>query len=268
MVHRGRIRMAGIVGFGLLVLLASGCANNMENAAKLMAERDPVRCSFTDRNGETQNWEGPICENIARAKLKNEAYSACAGMAAENEGMCVVAVALSAANSGDPNARTSDDVRLMIAAMNNDTQITSAWISQIPLVGTMTAQYFNHKANQDLHDTFQTAFENSGPSIGNMTVTKSDDGGPGGEAPGGAGGGGDQILLFGSGNQAIPGDGSVISDGRNAAIIAPGQNESVLDPSTVNNQSATGPDNPINNAPVVGTEDNDGSGDNSIIPGL
>lgn len=294
------------------VLFVTGCANNVNKAAETLANKEPRRCEVTIQDGVVQVFEGEDCTKIASAAARKldaaaadqacnisppeapdpeggqvstaeyESYTRSFQDYAREKSRCSTTVAsYQGLRGGQQQGRqTSDDMQFMIAAMQADTQIMSAWISQIPLVGTVTSQYFGYKSQQQLQNTLRTAFENSGPEIGSLHMNQSNDGGaggPGGEAPGGpggAGGGGDQILLLGNGNQATPGTGSVISDGRNASIIAPGSNENLLNPLTENNQNtaasenSTANNNPINNAPLVGPEDNDGSGDNSIIPGL
>lgn len=282
-----------------LALFVTGCVNTAERTAEALADKEPRRCQVTVSDGNVQTFEGADCTRIADATASQmtadaadracnitpptppdpeggkistdeyESYTRSFQGYARERSRCASTVASyqNRGGGGSQQQGPSDDTRLLLAAIQADTQIMSAWISQIPVIGTIAGGYFNYKSQQELQDTFQTAFQR-GPSIGSMNITKSDDGGMGaageaGAAPGGSGGGGDQILMFGNENSAVPGDGSVVSGGKKNAIIAPGQNESILDPSTTNNTSEQGGE--VSNAPVVSTEDNDGSGF-SVIP--
>lgn len=240
----------------LIIVFLVGCVStNTDRAAEVVKERKPQQCSFTDRFGETQRFEGPICENIARAKIMNS----CSDLAEAQQGMCVMAVAFTQMNSN--NSRTSDDVQLMIAGMNADARINSAWINQIPLVGTIASVHYSYKADKAMFDMLESGL--TAPDV--MNVTQSNDGGgTGGEAGGGGrGGDGDLLVLMGDNAQSINrSDGSVTSQGRNGNFMGLNEPDSSFDPTTANNNNATGATN--ENAPGVQNSDDDGG--QSLIP--
>lgn len=247
--------MRNFVLFILVVFLA-GCANNTEMVTNALKDRKPQQCSFTDRSGETQRFEGPICENIARAKMLN----ACSDLAENQQGACIMAIAFGNAQG---SRRTSEDVQLLIAAMNNDTQIKAAYIGQIPLVGTAINAHYSYKADKAMFEVFESGF--SMPST--MNITQSNDGGGvGGEAGGGGrGGDGDLLVFTGDSAQSLNrSDGSVVSDGRNGTFMGLNEPDSSFDPTTQNLNNAEGATN--DNAPAVQTSDDDGG--QSIIPGF
>lgn len=249
---------------GLLLvasLFLSGCASNLENAAKLLAERPQQTCTETV-DGVEVSFQGAACDRLADAAAKQKAMSACAGFAEANEPLCVLALVM---NGNQGQSSQDSEIALLQTAMQADTQIKAAYISAIPGLGQILAT--TYQAHQS-EKTLRTAFKNSGTRVGTVNVSKSDDGGDAmsgeGAATGGSGGNGDQYVTIGNRNQTIPGDGSIITEGRNPVLIGTGQPDSSLDPSTVNNSNQTAPNNATNNAPVVETSDDDGG--QSIIP--
>lgn len=305
------IKSLAVMAIALGLVLSAGCASNMEKAANIIKDKDPRRCEVTIEAGMVQVFEGEDCTRVAESAARKldaqaadlacnidapappdpdggqisadeyDSYTRSFMDYAREKSRCASTVASYQGRQGAaPQATQSDnDTQLMIAAMNNDTRILSAWISQIPIVGQLGATYINHLDNQDYNKFLTELARGQGGNIGTVNVTKSDDG-IGGEAPG-TGGNGDQIVQVGgrqnslgsrdsaanSGNRSnafrMDGTGNVANDGEKPMNIAPGQNESVLDPSTVNNQGP-GSDTPINNAPVVESQDNDGGG-NSLL---
>lgn len=246
----------------LCVVALAGCASNIEQAAKLLAERPIQTCTTADGT----QYSGTDCSRLVDAEVQARKLRACADYSEQGETLCVLAVALDGRSGGDDGGQTAADVQMLIAAMNNDTRIKAAWIGNIPVLGNLAATAYQvHQSEK----TLRTAFENGGTRIGSLNVTKSDDGGgvvAEGEAFPGEGGGGDQTVIIGNRNQSLyRSDGSNIVNDRNANLIGTGQPDSSLDPSFVNNQNATAPDNPINNAPITETNDNDGSNNSSAL---
>jgi len=231
----------------------------MEKAAQLLAERPQKTCTITV-DGQEVSFQGSDCDKLANTVAQKQAMSACAGFAEANEPLCVLAIVM----SGKQQSQSQDaDTQLLVQAMRSDTQIKAAYISAIPGLGQILATaYTAHESEK----TMRTALRNGGTTVGTVNVTKSDDGmATSGEGSAtGTRGNGDQFVTIGNRNQNIPGDGSIISDGRNPVLIGTGQPNSSLDPSTVNNQNSSATKNPINNAPVVSTSDNDGG--QSLIP--
>lgn len=252
------LRRAVIGAVGLLLL--SGCASNIEKAAKILADR-PVQSCSEIIDGREVTFQGAACDRLADSAARERALNACAAFSEANEPLCVLALVMGGNNA--QKAAQDADIALLQTAMQTDTQIKAAWISAIPGIGQIAATaYQAHESEK----TLRTALRNGGTRVGTVNVTKSDDGtATSGEGSAtGTGGNGDQYVTIGNSNQTIPGDGSIITDGRNPVLIGTGQPNSSLDPSTVNYQSSGAPDNPINNAPVVETSDDDGG--QSIIP--
>lgn len=270
MAYRRWILVAGLLGAAVTL---GGCGYNVDEAMQTYAEQDRS-CSYS-RDGVTitlRTAEG--CARLGEAIASYERNQACSGLVPPQGNVakeeyedytvayerCVQHVQLGSGGAPQSPAQLDAQAQFILQAMRNTKDLQVAAIGAIPGVGQIAASAWQYKQQQE---TLQTAFRNSGMDIGQLSVTKSDDGGMEG-----GGGGGPQYVIVGPRNQVTPGVGSVANDGRNGTILAPGQNESVLDPSTVNNQNAAAPDNPINNAPVVGAEDNDGAGDFSLIPRL
>lgn len=251
------LRLLFVAAAGLWL---TGCATNVEKAAEILAQRPPQTCS-TVVDGERVEFTGKACDRLAGTAAQRQAMSACASFSADNEALCVLAVTLG--GKSPTQGSQDDELRMLTAAMQADTQIKAAWIGNIPVLGNLAATAYQvHESEK----TMRTAFRNGGTRVGTLNITKSDDGtATSGEgAATGSGGNGDMYTVIGNRNQTIPGDGSIITRGRNPVLIGTGQPNSSLDPSYANNQNATAPDNPINNAPVVSTSDDDGG--QSIIP--
>lgn len=201
----------------MAALVLAGCANSFEKAAQALAEREPLRCRVTIE-GNTMEFEGQKCNQIADESLRNDAFRACGDLSSESETACVVAVAVSSASSGGRSSpQTEGDLRLLASAIDADARIAAAWIGQIPIVGQLGASYFHSKTQEDYYDFLkEVAQGNQVPA--NVHITKSDDGGAGGEGGSGRGGDGNQFIIFGDENIAGQGGGDQITQDQEKGI--------------------------------------------------
>lgn len=261
-----------ILVLGAALLALAGCASGTKELAKSIADKPPSTCQLpvlvqnANNTVETQlvDATGPVCEQHLGEYVKATKYSTCAGFSKENEGMCLMAVSTDGRGGGSGGSNLSQDYQLLIATMQEDRKDRRFfWGKGIDVATFGVDRFYDHKDSESYNE-FLT--EVAKGRRGDIHVNKSDDGGSG--EGGGRGGDGDQYVIIGDENMTTPGLGSVVHDGRNGVVLAPGQNDSVLDPTTNNNQNATAPDNPINQGPLVAPNDSDGSNNSSVLPSL
>lgn len=238
---------------GLVALV--GCTTNMENVAKILAERPPSTCQLPVE-GQLVPFTGPVCDQAAGEYIRSLRFSACSDFSATGEQTCLLAVAL----TSDDGDKTADDTQLLIASMQEDGRNTRFWGGKILDVGMFGVdRYYDHKSSESFNDFLSDLANRS--SV--MNITQSNDGA--GTEGGGRGGDGDLFVLTGDNAQTINrSEGSAISDGRNPVFMGINRPDSSFETSNNNQNNAPGAEN--NNSPAVSTSDDDGG--QSIVPDL
>jgi hypothetical protein len=160
----------------LIAILLAGCVSNVDRAASILADRPQQRCEIPRDDGKTDVFFGGDCSRVMDAHIRKEAYNTCAGFSEANEPMCLMAVVLSDRGGGG-QSQQDQELRFMMAAMQNDTAIKSAWIAGgLPLVGGVAASTFQYLENKD-NNKFLTALavgrgDSGGPTTNNFAPAK------------------------------------------------------------------------------------------------
>lgn len=248
------MKLIGGVAVAASVMVLVGCANSMEQTSKALEAMPERTCSYESESGETLRAEGAACSELIGSVAENQARKACAEFSEKGEGMCLMALALNKRAQGDGRRDTARD--LLVAAIRADSNIKSAWIGTVPVLGGILGQAHREQQRQD---TLQEAFANAGPSVGSVSIG-ADAGASGEEGASGAGEASGNTVVIGNESNSIQGDGNVVNEGRNPTTVGTGQPEGALNPETNFNNDA-----PSDAAPQVsGAEDSDGG--QSIIP--
>jgi hypothetical protein len=157
--------------FLIPILLAGGCASNLNTAASIIAKMPPETCSYTDSTGHVVSLQGPDCQKIIEQEMAAQSIAACSSAGA-NAPSCYLAIVAVRAGGG---ARTSSqDYRLAFlqAAMGYDNSTKNVLIAGgFALAGLGLSQGFSTIRNGQMWDGISSlgAVRNPSSSTYNFT---------------------------------------------------------------------------------------------------